>query len=68
MKYANSIHSFGAIVVILSAAMKIFHFGEDQINTGYLLILGFVLGYLAQSWKIRLLEKELKDNKTGTPA
>jgi len=61
MKYANVIHSLGAIVVIIYAIMKIFHLGQGQINVNLLLALGFLLGYIGQSWKIRLLEKEIKE-------
>jgi hypothetical protein len=68
MNYANVIHSLGAIVVIIYAIMKIFHLEHEQINVNLLLTLGFVLGYFGQSWKIRLLEKEIKDSKIQTPA
>jgi hypothetical protein len=68
MKYANAMNSLGAIVVVISAILKIFHLAEDQINLNLLLISGFLLGYIGQSWKLRLLEKEIKDYKAATSA
>ena len=66
MKYANVMNSLGAIVVIISAALKIFHLGEVQMDLNLLLLSGFLLGYLGQTWKIKLLEKEIDDMKAGT--
>ncbi len=64
MKYLNLIHSVGALIVIAYAIMKIAHIGLDYNNINIVLTLGFLIAYIAQSMKVRLLEKELK-NKTN---
>ena len=66
MKYANLIHATGAIIVITYAIMKIAHIGHEYINVNILLTLGFLVAYIAQSMKVRLLEKKFNDNKTTT--
>ena len=57
MKYANLLHNVGAIVVILYGVLKIFR--VEEANTGFLLLLGFLMAYFAQSWKIHLLERKI---------
>lgn len=60
MKYANLIHAIGVIVVVLYSVMKIFDLGGGYINVDVLLTLGFLLGYVGQSMKVKLLRKENK--------
>ncbi len=61
MKYANLLHASGAVVVIIATTMKIFHL--DLVNSNLLLTLGFLLGYIGQSYKIKLLEARIKENE-----
>ncbi len=57
MKSANMVVNAGAVMVIIAAAFKIFHIGFEN---NWLLIFSLVVGSLGQSWKIRLLEKQIK--------
>ena len=63
MKYLNIIHAIGAIIIIIYALLKITHIGHDYINVNILLTLGFLIGYIVQSMKVRLLEKQIKYTK-----
>jgi len=65
MKYARILHASGAIIVIISAMMKILHWGEGYVNLNALFIFGLLVGYASQSWKIRILETEIKGAKPG---
>lgn len=66
MKYAKLIHATGAVVVIIFAIMKVLHIGQDYIDINALLTLAFLLAYIGQSWKVKLLETQVKKNQSNT--
>ncbi|GCC53720.1 hypothetical protein SanaruYs_39680 [Chryseotalea sanaruensis] len=60
MKIDRIIHATGVIVILIYAIMTIFNFGQDYIDINLLLTLGFLLGYIGQSMKIKSLENGIK--------
>lgn len=57
MKIDRIIHAIGVVVIVIYAFMLISNFGQNYINRDLLLALGFLLGYIGQSMKVKSLEK-----------
>lgn len=57
MKYANALIGASVVLVIVSSVVRIFHIGNEN---NLLLIFSLIIGFAAQAWKIRLLEKQIK--------
>ena len=65
MKYSNMMNYSGLIIIITSAIMKVFPLGLEQISENLFLMTGFILAYIGQSWKVSLLQKEIRNRKSS---
>ena len=61
MKVDNLLNATGALVIIIYAVMRILHLGFGEINLSGLITFGLVLSFVGQSWKIKILEKQVRD-------
>ncbi|MDP1727480.1 MAG: hypothetical protein Q8M15_11905 [Bacteroidota bacterium] len=65
MKNATLIHVTGTILVIIGAILIMFH-TLPILKGNAIVIIGFIVSTIGQSWKVNLLKREIQEFKNTT--